>query len=148
MEIGNQRVNCLEFVAGIDKNTRVRFHGAHRAVLASGALQRTAGGRADADHPTAGGASLVDQARRLSRHREKFRVHHVIGDGILLHRAESAKSHVQHDRRDGHALRPQGVQKLGREVQARGGCRGRALGASVHGLVALVVPQLLSNVRR
>ena len=146
MEVGDQGIHRLEFVAGIDENTRIGVHGVDDALLVRGAFQGTAGGSAHADHTPARGAALVDDAGRLGGDREELGVHDVVGDGVLLHGTEGTQAHVEHDGGDGHTLIPEGLQKLGGEVESRrGGCR-RALGLGVDRLVAVAVGQPLGNV--
>lgn len=60
VEVGDERVYCLEFVAGIDENARLAAHGMDHTILVRHALDGAARGGAHADEPSARRASGID----------------------------------------------------------------------------------------
>ena len=89
-----------------------------------------------------------DKIRRLLRNGAVFAVHIVLLDLVLLDRSERAEPDVQRHIADADALGSDPLQKLRREVQSRRGSRRRAVDLGVDSLVALLVLQLLLDVRR
>ena len=72
----------------------------------------------------------------------------MVGDFVLLHRAEGAKADVQGDKGKLDALFFDAGEQLPGEVQAGGRRGGRAGGFGIHGLIALGVVQLFLDVGR
>ena len=135
MKIGEQAVDDLEPEAGQDEQPGLAAAGGEHAV-AHARFERAHAGRADCDHPPAGRAGLVDEARRLVRDRVALAVHPVLLQPFDAHRLERAGADVQGDEGDAHAARLQRREQVLAQVQARGGCRHRAGRARVDGLVA------------
>ncbi len=88
------------------------------------------------------GFGAVDEIRRLLRDDTVFAVHLVVGDLLLLHRAEGAKTHMERHIADVHALGLDLLQQLRGEVQPCRGGRGAAQYLGIHGLIPLLVLQL------
>ena len=70
----------------------------------------------------------------------------MLGDLVLLHRAEGAKTYMQRHIADTHAHGLYLFQQLLGEMEARRGCGGAAHHLGVHGLIALTVLQLLLDI--
>ena len=147
MEVRDQRVHHLILIARTDEDLRVALLRDHAAIHRSG-LQRAHAGGAHGDHPAAALPCGVDAPGRVLADLIVLGVHLVLLHVLHLHRAEGAQTHVQQHRHDVHALCPDALHQLRREVQARRGCGGAALLLRVHRLVALPIRKLLVNVGR
>ena len=135
MEIGQQRVDGAEAIAGGDEDRRLAFEGAKRAVLAGGAFEQPRRGRADGDDAAAARARRVE--RRGGRRVEPapFRVHGVAGGVVDLHRQERAGADMQRQAKNPSAGRFDARDQLRGEMQP-GGRRGdRPLLVREHRLV-------------
>ena len=95
MKVCHQCVQHLELVPRIDENICPSGAGAHGAVLCRLRLYRAAAGGTNADDTPAVFLRLVDKIGRLLWDHTIFTVHGVVGDLVLLHRAEGPKSHVE-----------------------------------------------------
>ena len=146
VEVGHQAVHHLEFVAGVDIDVRPAGPGLHMAVVRGPGLQCPAGGGAHADAPAPTGPGLVDEVRRLLWDGAVLAVHGVVLDGVLLHRAEGAEAHMEGHIADPHAFSLDDVQQLRREVEPRRGGGGAAQDLGVHGLIPLLVLELLLDI--
>ena len=147
MEVRDQRVHHLIPIARADEDLRVALLGNHPTVHRSG-LQRAHAGGAHGDHPAAALPCGVDAPCRVLADLEILGVHLVLLHVLHLHRAEGAQAHVQQHRHDVHALCPDALHQLRREVQTRRGCGGAALLPGVHRLVALTILQFFVDVGR
>ena len=90
----------------------------------------------------------VDKRRRFLSHAVVLRVHDVVFHVLRLYGAKSAQPHMQRQPRDCDAHLFNLLEQLGRKMQARCGCSGRALFTRVHRLIARLVVQLFVNIRR
>ena len=99
-------------------------------------------------HAPAVGFGTVDEVRRLLWDHAVFAVHLVVGDLVLLHGAEGAKTHMERHIADVHALGLDFLQQLRREVQSRRGGRRAAQHLGVHRLIPLLILKLLLDVGR
>ena len=104
MEVGNQAIHGPEGVAGVDKDIRPLGTGGKGAVLPRQRFQRSAGGGADADDPSAVLSGLIQNAGGFIVHHAQLRVHMVLQNGIRLHRPEGSKSNMKGDKRGLYAL--------------------------------------------
>ena len=95
MEVGDQPVQHLEPVAGIDENVRPTGGGGHGAILGGPTFDGAAGGGADADDPSAAALGLIDETCRLLWDDAVFTVHLVALNGILLHGPEGAEPYME-----------------------------------------------------
>ena len=75
-------------------------------------------------------------------------MHGVVGDLLLLHRAEGTKSHMECNVSDLYTHLPDLLQQLRCEMQSRSGGGGRAVHLGVDGLIALPILQFLLDVGR
>ena len=75
-------------------------------------------------------------------------MHLVVGDLVLLHGAEGAKTHMERHIADVHALGLDLLQQLRSEVQSRRGGRRAAQHLGVHRLIPLLILKLLLDVGR
>ena len=75
-------------------------------------------------------------------------MHLVVGDLVLLHGAEGAKTHMERHIADVHALGLDLLQQLRSEVQSRRGGRRAAQHLRVHRLIPLLILKLLLDVGR
>ena len=148
VEVGDERVRYLEAIARIDENIRPPGAGRHGAVLRRMGFQRAAAGGANADHTPAVFPCLVDELRRLLRYHAVFAVHGVVGDLLLLHRAEGAQTHMKCNVPNLYTHCLHSLQQLRREMQPRRGRCRRAVDLGVHRLIAFLILQLLLDVRR
>ena len=136
MEVGDERVRYLEAIARIDENIRPPSAGRHGAVLRRMGFQRAAAGGANADHTPAVFPCLVDELRRLLRYHAVLAVHGVVGNLLLLHRAERAQAHMKCNVPDLYTHCLHSLQQLRCEMQPRRGRCRRAVDLGVHRLVA------------
>ena len=148
MEVGHKMIDCLEFIARIDENIRPAGLCAHGTVVSRDGLQRAAGCCADRPDLAACGTRIVDDPRGLFVHDIILGVHDVVGDLILLDRAERTQTDMQRHERQFYSLGFQRVKQLGREVQAGGRCSCRARCFGVNRLVAFGIIQLFLDIRR
>ena len=146
MEVGDQPVQHLEPVAGIDENVRPTGGGGHGAVLGGPAFDGAAGGGADADDPSAAALGLIDEICRLLWDDAVFAVHLVALNGVFLHGSEGAKPHMECYVSNLYTHCLHTLQKLRSEVKSGGGGGGAAVDLGVDGLIALPVLQLLLDV--
>ena len=96
----------------------------------------------------AAGLGFLDLTGGLLADGIPLAVHFVVGDLVLLHRAEGAQAHMERHLGDAHPFGPDGVHQLGREVEARRGRGGAAQLLGVHRLVLALVLQLFGDVGR
>ena len=148
VEIGNECVYRLEFVAGVNKDPGVTFHRGDGSVLLCYTFYGAARGCAYTDQPSARTLALIDQARAFRRNGEKLGVHHVIGDIFFLDGTKRAKPDVKHHRSNGNSLFSDLIKKLGCKVKSRGRSCGRAFLSCIDRLVTVLVLQPLRNIRR
>ena len=104
VEVSNEGVEALEFVAGVNEDVGPAGLGIHRTVFIGKALDRAAGGSADADDSASRTLCLGYYTRRLLRNDAKFGVHLVLLNVLRLHRAEGAEADVQRDEAFTHSL--------------------------------------------
>lgn len=117
VEVGDEGVQALEPVAGVDEDIGPPGLHRQRPILVGEGLNGAARGGAHADNPSPIGFGLVHQIRRLLGDGAELRVHIVGFHVVHLHRPEGAQPHVE-----GHVgqLDPHGLhlfQQLRREVQ-------------------------------
>ena len=139
VEIGDQRVHDLKAIAGIDEDIRPAGAGPHGAILRRLRLHGAAACGTHADDPAAVFLRLVDKVCRLLRDDTVFAVHGVVGDLLLLHRAESTKSHMECNVSDLYTHLLNFLQQLRCKMQSGGGGGGRAVHLGVDGLIPLPI---------
>ena len=147
MEVGDQRVDGAETVAGIDKDPGVALGRADEPVFVGDALQHAAGGRPDGDDAPARSAAAVDLVGGGLVDVKMLGVHQVIGDPLFLHGTEGAQPDVKGHFGVADPLLSDRVEQFGREVQSRGRRGGGALLLRVDRLIAREVVLLFVNVR-
>ena len=148
MEVGDQAVQQLEFVARIDEDIGPAAPGPQVPVFICRGLDGPAAGGPHADDTAALLLCPVDLLSLALLYLIEFRVHMVLQDIVHLHRPEGAKSHMKGDAGNVHSLALYLLQKLRRKVQScRGGCRRPAV-LCVDCLVAVLVLQLVSDIGR
>ena len=148
MEIGHEGVKHLKAITGIDKNIGPAGTGAHDTVLPCPGLDGAAGCGTHADHATAAVLGRIDEICRLLGDHTVLTVHLVVGDLILLHRPEGAKTHVQRHITDVHAHFLQPCQEFRGKVQSCRRGRRRSVDLGIYGLVALAVLQFFLDIGR
>ena len=148
VEIRDQAVQDLEPVPRIDKDTGPVALRVDDALVIRRGLDGPAAGGADADDPAARSLHRVDPIRRVLGDDIELRVHVVLQDVLLLHRAESSETHVERDMNDVNAHFFDLLQEFLREMQARCRCRGASVVLSVDRLIAVPVLQLVGDVGR
>ena len=75
-----------------------------------------------------------------------LRMHLMVGDLVLLDRAEGAQPHMQGDERRFHSHRPHLLQQLRGEMQPGGGGGGATQLPGIHRLIPLLVPELFVDI--
>ena len=148
MEIGNERVDALEFVRRIDENGGIAAARAQKAVLVRDRFQGAHGGGADGDDPPPLALGGIDGLRRLLAHAVVFGVHDVVRQILLLDGAEGTQSDVQQNLRNLHPHALDFLQKLAGKMQTRGGRGGGAVRLAIHRLIAVFVLQFFMDIRR
>ena len=120
----------------------------HNAGLICRALDRAAARRSNADHAMPFLVRFVDQIRGRRRYIVPLRMHGVLFHIIHLYRAEGSQAHMERHKSDLHPLCPDLIEQFRGKVEA---CRGRCSGPlvlCVYGLVAVPVPELVSDIGR
>ena len=154
VEVRDERVNHVKLAARQQVQAGgiaiARRDGASPAVCrrVPRAFQAAHAGGAHGNHATAVCVRAVDGVHRFLRHRVKFGMHLVRQRVFLVHDAERVKAHLKLNGFPIDTLGPNALDKLGREMQARGGRGGRAFAARVHGLVQLLVAGVVLDVGR
>jgi len=148
VEIGDEGIHCLEFVAGIDKDSRFAAHGMDDSVFICHAFNGTAGGGSHADETASCGAAGVDDVGAFLGYRKIFGVHDVIVDAVHLDGAEGTESNVKHDGNNGNTLIADARHQILGEMQARRGCRRRSVFTGIDGLITIIVLKPLGNIGR
>ena len=95
MEVGDQTVDHLKFIAWIDENFSPATSGFQDSILTSCRLQCTAAGSSNCDHTSAIFLGIVDQLRLVFFHNVKFRMHVMLFYIIYFNRTESSKTYVK-----------------------------------------------------
>ena len=148
VEIGDQSIHHLEAVARVNEDVCPAAGGSHSAILRRPALQCAAGRCANADHTAAVFLGFVDDIGSLPGDDAVFRMHLMLRDLVLFHRAEGAQTHMKGDiaQLDAHSLDL--LQQLRGEVQSRRGGRRRADHLRINRLIALLILQFSLDIRR
>ena len=139
MEIGDQTVEDLKFVAWIDENLCPATSSLQNAILASCRLQSTAAGGSDCDHTAAVFLGVVDQLRLVFFYNVEFRVHMMLLYIIHLNRPERAKAYMKGYMGNVDTLCLYLLQKLLRKMQACSRCCCGAFVLRINGLVAVLI---------
>ena len=147
MKIGDQRIDRLEAVAGIDENFGLALHGMHDSIFVRYAFKHSRGRRTDGDDPAAVRFASIDALCRFGCNHEMLGVHMVLFDLVHLDRSEGAKPHVERDFNDRNALCAESVQNFRSEMQSRGRGGSRAFGFGVDGLITVFICKTLGNIR-
>ena len=148
MEIGDEAVQNLELVAGVDEYAGPAALRLQHAVLIRSGFHGAAAGGADADNAAAVLLCLIDNIRRLLGHDVELGMHVMILNGIHLDRAEGAETDMQGDMGDSNAHRLYFRQEFFGKMQACGGCSRRALMLGINRLIAVLILQLMGDVGR
>ena len=131
VEVCDERIHGLEFVAGIDENIRPCGGFMEIPVFVSQRFQRPAGSCADADDPPACAFGFVDDIRGFPGDHAEFGVHMMLRDIRSLDGTERAEADVQRDIRFLNALVGELVQQLLRKVQTGCRCGGSRRGCGI-----------------
>ena len=139
MEIGHQRVDRAEAIAGRNEDRGLAFERPDRAGFVRRAFDQARRGGADRDDPPAARARRVE--RRCGRRVDAspFGVHSMIARVVRLDRQESPRADVQGHAMEGRPGRFDALEQRRREMQT--GCRRRdgAGFACEHGLIVRAV---------
>ena len=147
VKIGDKAVENFELIARVDEDIRETLAGLYFTVLCCHALQRAAGGGADCDNTAAVRFRFVDQASGFLGNFVMLAVHLVFGHIIHLYRSEGTQAHMERHIGDVNTFLPDAFHQLLGEVQPCGrSCGGTQL-VTVDSLIALLVLQLLGDVR-
>ena len=135
MEIGDERVDRAEAVAGRDEDRGLALEGPDGAALVGRAFDQARRSRADRDDPPAARARGVERRRGRGVDASPFGVHLVIARVVRLDRQEGAGADVQGHAMEARPRRLDALEQRRREMQT-GGRRGHgAVFAREHGLI-------------
>ena len=147
MEVGDEGVDALERITGIDEDVGIAGTGGQGAVGGGGAFQGAHGGGADADDPAAVFAGGVDDLGAFAADLVIFAVHFVLGSVLFLDGAEGAQADVKQDGRYLDAHGAHFFEQFGGEMQSRGRSGGGAVDMRVNGVIAAAVLQFFRDIR-
>ena len=148
MEVGDDGVDDLEVVAGVDEDVGPAALAGDLVSGCGGGLEGADARRADGDDAVAGLLGLHDELGCLVGDAVVLLVHLVLLDVVDADGAEGAEADMQGDEAEVDAHLAQLLHLLFGEVQAGGRGGGGALFAVVDGLVALLVLEFLVDVGR
>ena len=94
VEIGDQSINSLEFITGINEDSRFSDRRIDRTRVVGNALKDSRGGSSDGNYPAPSFAAGINLVGNLSLNMELLCVHLVIGDAFNLYGSEGAESDV------------------------------------------------------
>ena len=95
MEVGDQTIDHLKFIAWIDENFCPAASRLQNTISSSCRFQCTAAGSSNCDHTAAIFPGIVDQLRLVFFHNVEFRMHVMLLHIIYLNRTERAKTYVK-----------------------------------------------------
>ena len=95
VEIGNQAIQYLKFVTGINENLCVAAACLYNAIFIRSTLHGTAAGGSHTDNPIPCFPGIIDQLCRLFRYLIIFGMHMMIQNIIFFYGTEGSQSHME-----------------------------------------------------
>ena len=148
MEVCDQAVQYLEFIARIDEDFCPSAAFFKLSIFICCGFYRSAACRSDADYPVSALFCAVDLLCLRCLDPVKFRMHMVIQNVVCLYRTEGSKPDMKCYMCDLHSFCLDFFQKLRCKMKSCRRSSRRSGMFCIHGLVTVLVLQLMGNIRR
>ena len=148
MEVGDQTIQHLEAIPGVNEDFRPAGGRFHVSVLPRPRFHSAAGGRTHTDDATAVCLGTVDKFSRFGRDDTVFAVHIMVEDILLLHRAERTQTNMEGHIAEVYAHSLHLLQQFRRKVKTSRRGSSTAYYAGIHRLIPLTILQFRLNVGR